>query len=78
MRPRPDGTKFRSVVAKAVVNIVQPNRVCQLCEKKTGHVATRGEGAGLFVRAMLVSKFLSQVRRDEFTKLVQCAAVLLG
>ena len=52
--------------------------MCQLCEKKTGHVGTRGEGAGLFVRAMLVSKFLSQVRRDEFTKLLECVAVVLG
>jgi hypothetical protein len=40
-------SKFGSVVAKAVTNIVQANR-------------------------------MSQVRRDEFTKLMQCAAVVLG
>jgi len=74
----PDRTKLRSVMAKAVANIVQPNRMSQLGKQKTDHVAPRGEGTGFFVHAMLVRKFLRQVRRDEFTKLMQCAAVVLG
>ena len=74
----PDRSKFRPMVAKAVAHVVQPNRVGQLRKQKTDHVAPRSKGAGLFVHAMLVRKFLRQVRRDEFTKLMQCAAVVLG
>ena len=74
----PDRAKLGSVVAQAVANIVQPNRVGQLRKQKTDHMAPRGEGAGLFVHAMLVRKFFSQVRRNELTKLMQCAAVVLG
>ena len=73
-----DRSKFGGVVPEAVANIVQPNRVRQLREKKADHVAPRSEGAGLFVHAMLAGKFFRQVRRDEFTKLMQCAAVMLG
>ena len=74
----PDRTKLRSVMAKAVANIVQPNRVRQLRKQKTDHVAPWSEGAGLFIHAMLAGEFFRQVRRDEFTKLMQCAAVVLG
>lgn len=74
----PDCSKFGSVVSKAVADIVQPNRVGQLRKQKTDHMAPRSEGAGLLVHAMLARKFFRQVRRDEFTKLMQCAAVMLG
>lgn len=74
----PDCSEFGTEVAKAVADIVQPDRVGQLCEQKTDHVAPRSEGAGLFVHAMLAGKFFRQMRRDEFAKLMQCAAVMLG
>lgn len=73
-----DRSKLASVVSKAVADIVQPNRVRQLRKQKTDNVAPRSEGAGLLVHAMLAGKFFRQVRRDEFTKLMQCAAVVLG
>lgn len=73
-----DRSKFGGVVPEAVADIVQPNRVGQLRKQKTNHVAPWSEGAGLFVHAMLAGKFFRQVRRDEFTKLMQCAAVVLG
>lgn len=73
-----DRSKFGGVVPEAVADIVQPNRVGQLRKQKTNHVAPRSEGAGLLVHAMLAGKFFRQVRRDEFTKLMQCAAVVLG
>lgn len=73
-----DRCKFWGVVPEAVTDIVQPNRVGQLRKQKTDHVAPRSEGPGLFVHAMLAGKFFRQVRRDEFTKLMQCAAVVLG
>lgn len=73
-----DRSKFGPVVAKAVAHIVQPNRVRQLRKQKTDHVAPRSESAGLLVHAMLVGKFLRQVRRDEIAKLMQCAAIVLG
>ena len=73
-----DRSKFGGVVPEAVADIVQPNRVRQLRKQKTDHMAPRSEGAGLLVHAMLARKFFRQVRRDEFTKLMQCAAVVLG
>ena len=74
----PDRSKFGTVMAKAIAHVVQPNRMSQLRKQKTDDVAPRSKGAGLFVHAMLAGKFLRQVRRDEFTKLMQCAAVVLG
>lgn len=74
----PDRLKFGTVMPKAIAHIVQPNRMSQLRKQKTNYVAPRSEGAGLFIHAMLAGKFLRQVRRDEFTKLMQCAAVVLG
>lgn len=74
----PNRSQFRTVVAKAVAHIVQPNRMGQLRKQKTDHVAPRSEGAGLLVHSVLTGKFFRQVRRDEFTKLMQCAAVVFG
>ena len=74
----PDRSKFGSVVSKAVADIVQPNRVGQLRKQKTDYMAPRSEGAGLLVHAMLARKFFRQVRRDEFTNLMQCAAIVFG
>jgi hypothetical protein len=74
----PDRSKFGSVVSKAVADIVQSDRVRQLRKQETDHMAPWSEGAGLFVHAMLAGKFFRQVRRDEFAKLMQCAAVVLG
>ena len=71
-------SKFGSVVSKAVADIVQSDRVRQLRKQETDHMAPWSEGAGLFVHAMLAGKFFRQVRRDEFAKLMQCAAVVLG
>ena len=73
-----DRSKFGGVAPEAVADIVQPNRVRQLRKQKTDHVAPWSEGAGLFIHAMLAGEFFRQVRRDEFTKLMQCAAVVLG
>ena len=71
-------SKFGSVVSKAVAHIVQSDRVRQLRKQKTDYVAPRSEGAGLLVHAVLASKFLRQVRRDDIAKLMQCAAVVFG
>ena len=71
-------SKPGAVVTKTVANIVQPNRVSQLREQKTHHVAPWGERPSLLVHAMLAGKFFRQMRRDKFTKLMQCAAVMFG
>lgn len=73
-----NGYKFCPMVAKAITDIVQPNRMSQLSEKKTHYVTPRSEGSSSFVHSVLLRKFCRQVRRDEFTKLMQCAAVMLG
>ena len=71
-------SKPEAVVTKTVANIVQPNRVSQLRKQKTHHVAPWGERPSFFVYAMLAGKFVLQMRRDKFTKLMQCAAVMFG
>jgi len=71
-------SQFGSVMAKAIAHVVQSDRMGQLGEQKTHNVTPRREGAGLLVYAMLARKFLRQVRRDEFAKLMQCAAVVFG
>jgi len=70
--------QFGSVVAKAVAHVIQSNRMSQLCEQKTDHVAPWRKGPGPLVHSMLSGKFFRQMRRDEFTKLMQCAAVMFG
>lgn len=45
---------------------------------RADHVAPRSEGAGLFVHPILAGEFFREVRRYEFTKLMQCAAVVRG
>ena len=73
-----NGYKFCPMVAKAITDIVQPNRMSELREQKTHNVTPRRKGSGLLVHTVLLRKFCSQMRRDKFTKLMQCAAVVLG
>ena len=78
-RHRPaNGYKFCSMMSKTVTDIVQSYRVSKLSEKKTHHVTPRSETPSLLVHPVLLRKFSRQVRRDKFTKLMQCAAVVLG
>ena len=74
----PNGSKFSSMVSKAVTDIVQSNRMSELRKQKAYHMTPRRKGPSFFVHTVLLSKFCRQVRRDEFTKLMQCAAVMLG
>lgn len=74
----PNRSKFSSMMAKAVTDIVQSNRMSELRKKKAHHLTPRRKGSSLFVYTMLLRKFCRQMRRDEFTKLMQCAAVMLG
>lgn len=74
----PNRSKFSSMVAKAVTDIVQSNRMSELRKQKAHHLTPRRKGSSLFVYTMLLRKFCRQMRRDEFTKLMQCAAVMLG
>ncbi len=71
-------SKFCAMVTKAVTNVVQPNCMSELSEKKTHHMTPRSKGSGSFVHTVFLRKFCRQVRRDEFTKLMQCAAIVLG
>ena len=78
-RHRPTNrSKFCAMMTKAVADVVQPNRMSELSEKKTHYVTPRGKGSGFLVHTVLLRKFCRQMRRDKFTKLMQCAAVMLG
>ena len=71
-------SKLSRVMTQAIANIVQSNRVGQLRKQKTDDMTPRREGACLLVHPVLTGKFFRQMRRDEFAKLMQCAAVVLG
>jgi hypothetical protein len=74
----PDRSQLASVMAKRIAHIVESDRMGKLREKKAHHVAPRGEGPSPLVHTVLAGKFFRHVRRDKFTKLMQCAAVVLG
>ena len=71
-------SKFCAMVAKAITDIVQPNRMGDLSKKKTHNMTPRSKSSGLLVHTVLLRKVCCQMRRDEFTKLMQCAAIVLG
>ena len=74
----PDRRELRAVVAESVTDVIESYCMCQLRKHKTDNMAPRGESPSSLVYSMLVGKFFRQMRRDEFTKLMQCAAVMFG
>ena len=73
-----DHRQLGRMVAQRVADIVQSNRMGQLGEKQAHHMAPRRKGASLFIDPVFLGEFLRQVRRDKFTKLMQCVRVVLG
>ena len=73
-----DYRQFGCMVAQRVADIVQSNRMGQLGEKQAHHMTPRREGPCLLVHSVISGEFLRQVRRDKFTKLMQCVRVMLG
>lgn len=73
-----NGYKFCPMVTKAITDIIQSYRVSELRKQKAHHVTPRRKGPSFSVHTVLLRKFCRQVGRDEFTKLMQCAAVMLG
>ena len=73
-----NGSQLRSVVAQTIADVVQPDRMSELREQQADHLTPRGKGPSLLVHTVLLRKFCRQMRGDEFTKLMQCAAVVLG
>ena len=65
-------------MSKAIAHIIEPDRMRQLAEYQGYHVAPRREGPRLLVHPVFTGEFFGLMRRDKFTKLMQCAAVVLG
>ena len=70
--------QFGRMVSQRVADIVQSNRMGQLGEKQAHHMAPWRKGASLLIDPIFLGEFLRQVRRDKFTKLMQCVRVMLG
>lgn len=70
--------QFCSVMAQGVANIIEADGMGKLSKKQTHHVTPRGKNAGLFIHTIIARKFLRQMRRDQFTKLMQCVGIILG
>ena len=71
-------SKFCAMVAKAITDIVQPNRMGELSKKKTHYMTPRSKSSGLLSTPCSAQGLLSDAQGYEFTKLMQCAAVMLG
>ena len=70
--------QFCRVMAQGVANIIEADGMGKLIEKQTHHVTPQGENSGFFIGSIIARKFLRQMRRDQFTKLMQCVGVILG
>ena len=57
-------SKFCAMVAKAITDIVQPNRMGELSKKKTHYMTPRSKSSGLLVHTVLLRKVCCQMRRD--------------
>lgn len=73
-----DYSQFGRMMAQCVANIVQPNRMGHLGKKQAHHMTPGSKGTRLLVDPVLAGQFLRQMRRDKFTKLMQCVRVMLG
>ena len=74
----PDHRQSGCVMAQRVADIVQSDGMGQLCKKQTHYMAPGRKGARLFIDPVFAGQFLRQVRRDKFTKLMQCVRIMLG
>ena len=63
---------------QGVAVVVKPDRMGQLRKEQTDHMTPWREGARLFIDPVLPGEFFRQMRPDEFTKLMQGAAVVFG
>ena len=70
--------QFGSVMTQRVADIVEPDGMAKLRKKQTHHMTPRRKCTRLFIDPVLAGQFLRQVRRDKFTKLMQCVRVMLG
>ncbi len=66
------------MMAQGVADVVKPDGTGQLRKEQTHHMAPWREGARLFIDPVLTGQFFRQMRRDKFTKLMQCAAIVFG
>ena len=71
-------SQLRGMMPECVTHIVESNRMGKLGKYQTHHVTPRRECAGLLIHTMFTGKFFRHMRRDEFTKLMQCVRVILG
>ena len=74
----PDRPQLGRMMPQGVADVVKPDGMGQLRKEQTDHMTPRCEGARLFIDPVTASQFFCQMRRDKFTKLMQCAAVLFG
>ncbi len=73
-----DCSQLRRMMTQGVANVIEPDGMGQLSKKKADHVAPGRKSPGLLVYSVLAGKFFRQMRRNQFTELMQCAAVVFG
>ena len=66
------------MMPQGVADVVKPDGMGQLRKEQTAHMTPWREGARLFIDPVLPGEFFRQMRPDEFTKLMQGAAVVFG
>ena len=72
----PDRPELGRMMPQGVADLVKADGMGQLRKEQTDHMTPWREGARLFIDPVLPGEFFRQMRRDEFTKLMQGAAVV--
>ena len=62
-------TEPAGVVAQGVADVIEAGGVCELGEEQTDDMAPRGEGACLFIDAVLLGEAGGEMGRDQLAKL---------
>ncbi len=73
-----DHSEFGRMMPQGVADVVESYGMRQLCKQQAYHMTPRRKSTGLFIDPVFTGQFLRQVRRDKFTKLMQCVGVMLG
>ena len=74
----PDHRQFGCVMTQGVADIIEADGMGQLGKKQAHYMTPGRKSARLFIDPVFAGQFLRQMRRDKFTKLMQCVRIVLG
>jgi len=72
------GSQLRAMHPQAIADVVQSDGVRELGVEQGDHMTPRGEGARVFVQAVLAGQFRDHVAGNVCANLIQCAKLRPG